>query len=99
MTSLMWRNSAGRGLRSSTAGFADAQRAVSASHRVRRVRTWTSRTTRRILAVVNEPARDWRLGEQILVTLPEGQVVRCRVVNVLDDGTVPVVPEHEVVIG
>jgi len=55
--------------------------------------------TRRMLAVVNEPVREWRLGEQILVTLPDGQVVRCRVVNVLDDGAVQVVPEHEVVIG
>jgi len=52
-----------------------------------------------MLAVVNERVREWRLGEQILVTLPDGQVVRCRVVNVLDDGAVQVVPEHEVVIG
>ena len=52
-----------------------------------------------MLAVVNEPAREWRLGVQILVTLPDGQVVRCRVGNVRDDGTVHVVPEHEVVIG
>jgi hypothetical protein len=52
----------------------------------------------RMLAVVNEPAREWRPGEQILVTLPDGQMVRCRVVNVLDDGTVQVLPEHEVVI-
>ena len=95
----MWRNSAGRGLRSSRPGIADPQRAVSASHRVRRVRTWTSRPTTRMLALVNEPAREWRPGEQILLTLPDGQVVRCRVVNVLDDGTVQVVPEHEVVIG
>ena len=86
------------GLRSYIAVFADPPRAVSASHRVRRVRTWTSRPTRRMLAVVNEPAREWRPGEQILITLPDGQVVRCRVVNVLDDGTVQVVPEHEVVI-
>jgi hypothetical protein len=47
---------------------------------------------------MDEPERSWRLGEQILVTLPDGQVVRCRVVNVLDDGTVQVVPEHEVVV-
>ena len=53
-------------------GFADPQRAVSASHRVRRVRTWTSRPTRRMLAVVSEPAREWRPGEQILLTLPDG---------------------------
>src|SRR5690242_12148219 len=99
MTSLTSRNSAGRGLRSSTPEFADPQRVVSAFQQVRRVMTWTSRPTRRMLAVVNEPAREWRPGEQILVTLPDGQVVRCRVVNVLDDGTVQVVPEHEVVIG
>ena len=40
-----------------------------------------------MLAVADEPAREWCLGEQIFVTLPDGQVVRCRVVNVLDDGT------------
>ena len=34
----------------------------------------------------------------ILVDLPYGQTVRCRVVNVKDDGTIQVVPEHAVVI-
>ena len=29
--------------------------------------------------------------------LPDGQTVRCRVVNVKDDGTIQVVPEHAVV--
>jgi hypothetical protein len=47
---------------------------------------------------VGEPEREWRPGEQILVTLPDEQVVRCRVVNVLADGTVQVVPEHEVAV-
>lgn len=48
---------------------------------------------------MDEPERGWRPGAQILVTLPDGQVVRCRIVAVLDDGTVQVVPEHEVVVG
>ena len=51
-----------------------------------------------MLAVVYEPPREWRLGEQILVYLPGGEDVLCRVV-MLDDGTVQVVPQHEVVIG
>jgi hypothetical protein len=52
-----------------------------------------------MLAVMDEPEREWRPGEQILVDLPDGQVVRCRIVNVTEDGTVQVVPEHEVVVG
>ena len=32
-------------------------------------------------------------------SLPDGQVVRCEVVNLLEDGAARVVPEHEVVIG
>ena len=47
---------------------------------------------------VDEPQPGWGLGDQILVDLPDGQTVRCRIVNVLDDGTVQVVPEHEVII-
>ena len=47
---------------------------------------------------MDEPERERRPGEQILVTLSDGQVVRCRVLDVLDDGTVQVVPEHEVVV-
>jgi hypothetical protein len=42
--------------------------------------------------------RSRRPQRTILVTLPDGQVVRCRVVSILDDGTVQVVPEHEVVV-
>jgi hypothetical protein len=45
-----------------------------------------------MLAVVDEPERRWRSGEQILVTLPDGQVVRCRVLNVDEDGNMQVVP-------
>jgi hypothetical protein len=47
---------------------------------------------------VGEPEPDWRPGDQILVTLPGGEMVRCRIVNILDDGTVQVVPEHPVAI-
>jgi hypothetical protein len=44
--------------------------------------------------------REMVLSEpKILVTLPDGQVVRCGIVNLLEDGAVQVVPEHEVVIG
>jgi hypothetical protein len=31
-------------------------------------------------------------------TLPDGQSVRCRIVAVLEDGTIQVVPEHFVTI-
>ena len=50
-------------------------------------------------AAVDESEPGWRPGDQVLVDLPDGQVVRCRIVNVTEDGTVQVVPEHEVVIG
>ena len=42
-----------------------------------------------------------RVGDQanVLVDLPDGQTVGCRIVNVKDDGTIQVVPEHGVVIG
>ncbi len=46
----------------------------------------------------DEPELGWRPGDYILVDLPDGQTVRCRVVNVKDDGTVQVVPDHAVVI-
>jgi hypothetical protein len=48
---------------------------------------------------VDESEQGWRPGDQILVDLPDGQTVRCRIVNVLEDGTVQVVPEHEVSVG
>jgi hypothetical protein len=47
---------------------------------------------------VGEPEPGWRLGDQLLVELPDGQIVRCRIVNISDTGTIQVVPEHEVVI-
>jgi hypothetical protein len=62
-------------------------------------RRWTSSRCRRILVDVDEPERGWRPGDYILVDLPDGQTVRCRVVNVKDDGTIQVVPEHPVVTG
>ena len=52
-----------------------------------------------ILLDVDEPEPGWRPSDQILVDLPDGQTVRCRVVNVKDDGAIQVVPEHAVVIG
>jgi hypothetical protein len=47
---------------------------------------------------VDEPQPGWRPGDHILFDLPDGQTVRCRVVDVKDDGTIHVVPEHDVVI-
>ena len=51
----------------------------------------------RILVDVDEPEPGWRLGERILVDLPDGQTVRCRIANIQDYGTIQVVPEHAVV--
>jgi hypothetical protein len=48
---------------------------------------------------VEEAERGWSLGDQILIDLPDGQTVPCRIVNITDEGTIQVVPEHEVVIG
>jgi hypothetical protein len=48
---------------------------------------------------VDDPERGWRPGGHILINLPDGQTARCRVVNVSDDGTIRVVPEHAIVIG
>ena len=53
----------------------------------------------RILAFVDEPETGWSPGDQILVELPDGQVVRCRIVTITPEGTVQVVPEHQVIIG
>jgi len=47
---------------------------------------------------VGEPGHGWRPGDHVFVDLPDGQTVRCRVVNVKDDGTIQVVPDHAVVI-
>lgn len=46
---------------------------------------------------MDEPEPAWRPGDTIYVGLPNGHTVRCHIVNILDDGTVQVVPEHEVV--
>jgi hypothetical protein len=59
---------------------------------------WTWPVCTRILGDVDEPEPGWRPGDHILVDPPDGQTVRCRVVNVKDDGTLQVVPEHAVVI-
>jgi hypothetical protein len=48
---------------------------------------------------VDESEGEWRPGEQIIVTLPDGQVVRCRILSVDEDGNMQVVPEYDVVIG
>jgi hypothetical protein len=47
---------------------------------------------------VDEPERGWRPGDPIVVDLPDGQMVRCRIVNIKEDGTIQVVPEHAVVV-
>jgi len=47
---------------------------------------------------VDVPEPGWSLGDQILVELPDGQVVRCRIVNITPEVTVQVIPEHEVTI-
>ena len=45
---------------------------------------------------MDKAEREWRPGERILVTLPDGQVVRCPILSVDEDGGMQVVPEHEV---
>jgi hypothetical protein len=57
---------------------------------------WSHRA--RILVGVGESEPAWRPGDRILVDLPDGQTVRCRIVNIKDDGTIQVVPEHAVVV-
>ena len=52
----------------------------------------------RMLIAVDEPERGWRPGDTIYVDLSDGQTLRCRIVAVLEDGTVQVVPEHPVTI-
>jgi hypothetical protein len=51
-----------------------------------------------MLVGVDESEPGGRPGDHILVDLPDGQTMRCRIVNVTDDGTILVVPEHDVVI-
>jgi hypothetical protein len=52
-----------------------------------------------MVGLVNEPEPGWRPGDHLLVELPDGQTVRCRIVNITDDGTVQVVADQDVVIG
>ena len=47
---------------------------------------------------MDEPEPGWRPGDNILVALPDGQAVRCTIVNITEDGTIQVVPEHPVTI-
>ena len=54
--------------------------------------------SRAMLVAVDQPEPGWRPGDTIYVDLPDGQSVRCRIVAVLDDGTIQVVPEHSVTI-
>ena len=52
-----------------------------------------------MLGPVDEAEPGWRPGDQILIDLPDGQRVRARIVNITDEGTIQVVPEHDVVVG
>ena len=56
------------------------------------------RQVARILVAVDELDLGWRPGDHILVDLPDGQTVRCRIMNIKDDGSIQVVPDHEVVV-
>jgi hypothetical protein len=38
---------------------------------------------------VDESEAGWRLGDHILVDLPDGQTARCRIENMKEDGTIP----------
>jgi hypothetical protein len=49
-----------------------------------------------MLVAVDEPEPGWRPGDTISVELPDGPSVRCRIVAVLEDGTIQVVSEHSV---
>jgi len=51
-----------------------------------------------MLGGVDEPDPGWQPGDTIFVDLPDGQCVRCRIVTILEDGTLQVVPEHPVAI-
>ena len=62
-------------------------------------RVSTPKPRRRMLDAVDEPEPGWQSGDTIFVDLPDGQTVRCRIVNILENGTVRVVPEHPVSLG
>jgi hypothetical protein len=75
----------------------DDRRAVTVDRRGLRG-SWTSARAARMLVGVDEPEPGWWPGDTIYVDLPDGQCVRCRIVDVLEDGTVQVVPDHPVTI-
>jgi hypothetical protein len=52
----------------------------------------------RILVCVEEPELGWRPGDHILIDLPDAQTIRGRIVNIKEDNTIQVVPEHTVVL-
>ena len=52
-----------------------------------------------MLDAVDEPEPGWQSATRSFVDLPDGRTVRCRIVNILEDGTVQVVPEHPVSLG
>jgi hypothetical protein len=58
-----------------------------------------------MLIGVDEPEPGWRPGDTLYVDLPtlyvdlpDGQTVRCRILDIAEDGTLQVVPEHPVTI-
>jgi len=51
-----------------------------------------------MLIGVDEPDPGWQPGDTIFVDQSDGQGVRCRIVTILEDGTIQVVPEHSVAI-
>ena len=51
-----------------------------------------------MLVGVDEPEPGWRPGDTLYVDLPDGQIVRCRILDIAEDGTLQVVPEHPVTI-
>ena len=59
---------------------------------------WTSPRRTRMLVGVDDPDLGWQPGDTIYVDLPDGQCVRCRIVTVLEDGAIQVVPDHPVTI-
>jgi hypothetical protein len=51
-----------------------------------------------MLVGVDDPDLGWQPADTIYVDLPDGQCVRCRIVTVLEDGAIQVVPDHPVTI-
>jgi hypothetical protein len=51
-----------------------------------------------LVDMAEEPKPGWQPGDTLYVDMPDGQVVRCRIVDLLEDGTIQVVPGHPVTI-